>query len=148
MIRRAFLAPLLLLLGAAGAATAQSVEQRTANDGNVILSGIPEIPEAVSERLAPYQEVPKRQASKIAAPLFVIQGENDPRVPVTESEQIVQEVRVNGRPVWYMKALNEGHGFARKENQDLMRDAVALFIEQVLAAEGAQAGAVRRTGLQ
>lgn len=75
---------------------------------------------------------PKRQAARITAPLFVIQGHNDPRVPVTESEQIVQEVRAAGRPVWYMKAMNEGHGFARRENQDLMRDAVVLFFERYL----------------
>jgi dipeptidyl aminopeptidase/acylaminoacyl peptidase len=78
---------------------------------------------------------PKRRAAEIAAPLFVIQGQNDPRVPYTESEQIVSEVRANGRPVWYMKALNEGHGFARRENQDLMRDAVVLFLEEFLLPE-------------
>ena len=75
---------------------------------------------------------PKRQAARIRAPLFVIQGQNDPRVPVTESEQIVEEVRRNGRPVWYMKALNEGHGFVRKENVDLMRNAVVLFFQEHL----------------
>jgi dipeptidyl aminopeptidase/acylaminoacyl peptidase len=78
---------------------------------------------------------PKRRAAEIAAPLFVIQGQNDPRVPYTEAEQIVSEVRANGRPVWYMNALNEGHGFARRENQDLMRDAVVLFFEEFLLPE-------------
>lgn len=72
---------------------------------------------------------PLRNAERITAPLFVIQGQNDPRVPVTESEQIVRQVRANGHPVWYMNALNEGHGFARRENQDLMRDLVVLFME-------------------
>jgi dipeptidyl aminopeptidase/acylaminoacyl peptidase len=75
---------------------------------------------------------PLRNASRIAAPLFVIQGQNDPRVPVTEAEQIVAEVRAKGRPVWFMNALNEGHGYARKENQDLMRDAVFLFMRKFL----------------
>ncbi len=79
---------------------------------------------------------PLRNADRITAPLFVIQGENDPRVPVTESEQIVRQVRANGHPVWYMKALNEGHGFARRENQDLMRDLVVLFLQRRLAADG------------
>jgi dipeptidyl aminopeptidase/acylaminoacyl peptidase len=75
---------------------------------------------------------PLRNAERIRAPLLVIQGQNDPRVPVTEAEQIVQRVRTNGRPVWYMNALNEGHGYARKENQDLMRDVVALFFQEHL----------------
>jgi dipeptidyl aminopeptidase/acylaminoacyl peptidase len=75
---------------------------------------------------------PLRNAERITAPLFVIQGQNDPRVPVTESEQIVTRVRASGRPVWYMNALNEGHGYARKENQDLMRDLVVLFFLQHL----------------
>jgi dipeptidyl aminopeptidase/acylaminoacyl peptidase len=70
---------------------------------------------------------PLRNADRITAPLFVIQGQNDPRVPVTEAEQIVRQVRANGRAVWYMNALNEGHGYTRKENQDLMRDLVVLF---------------------
>lgn len=72
---------------------------------------------------------PLRNAGRIGTPLFVIQGQNDPRVPVTEAEQIVEEVRSNGRDVWYMNALNEGHGYARKENQDLMRDAVVMFMK-------------------
>jgi dipeptidyl aminopeptidase/acylaminoacyl peptidase len=75
---------------------------------------------------------PLRNADRITAPLFVIHGQNDPRVPVTEAEQIVREVRANGHPVWFMNALNEGHGFARRENQDLMRDVVALFFQEHL----------------
>jgi dipeptidyl aminopeptidase/acylaminoacyl peptidase len=53
-------------------------------------------------------------------------------VPVSEAAQIVREVRANGRDVWYMNALNEGHGYARRENQDLMRDAVVLFFQEHL----------------
>jgi acetyl esterase/lipase len=84
---------------------------------------------------------PLRNAERIRAPLLVIQGQNDPRVPVTEAEQIVQRVRTNGRPVWYMNALNEGHGYARKENQDLMRDVVALP-EWVLQEEAEARGLI------
>jgi dipeptidyl aminopeptidase/acylaminoacyl peptidase len=75
---------------------------------------------------------PLRNAERITAPLFVIHGQNDPRVPVSEAEQIVREVRANGYPVWYMNALNEGHGYARRENQDLMRDLVVLFFQEHL----------------
>jgi dipeptidyl aminopeptidase/acylaminoacyl peptidase len=82
---------------------------------------------------------PLRNAHRITAPLFVIQGQNDPRVPVTEAEQIVRQVRANGRPVWYMNALNEGHGYARKENQDLMRDLVVLFFQEHLLSSAPSA---------
>ena len=71
---------------------------------------------------------PNRQANKITAPLFVAQGQNDPRVPVTESEQIVRDVRATGRNVWYMKALNEGHGFRKKENRDLFGRLVVFHV--------------------
>ena len=53
---------------------------------------------------------PLTNAHKIKKPLFVIQGKNDPRVPVTEAEQIVERVRLNGTPVWYLRGENEGHG--------------------------------------
>ena len=72
---------------------------------------------------------PNRHAEKITAPLFVAQGANDPRVPVTESEQIVRDVRASGHDVWYMNALNEGHGFRKKENRDLYQEIVVLFLE-------------------
>jgi len=70
---------------------------------------------------------PNNNVDKIDTPLFVIQGQNDPRVPVTESEQMVAALREQGKPVWYMNALNEGHGYARKDNRDLYREAVAMF---------------------
>ena len=61
------------------------------------------------------------------------QRENDPRVPVTESEQIVAAVRANGHDVWYMNALNEGHGFRKKENRDLFSQITVMFFQQYLA---------------
>jgi dipeptidyl aminopeptidase/acylaminoacyl peptidase len=75
---------------------------------------------------------PLNQVDKIKVPLFVAQGQNDPRVPVTEAEQIVAAVRAAGHSVWYMNALNEGHGYARKENQDLYRQAVVMFFRRHL----------------
>lgn len=75
---------------------------------------------------------PLTNAAKIKSPLFVIQGKNDPRVPFTEAEQIVDKVRQSGSPVWYLRAENEGHGFARKENQDYQFYATILFIKQTL----------------
>jgi dipeptidyl aminopeptidase/acylaminoacyl peptidase len=75
---------------------------------------------------------PLRNAHRIQAPLFVVHGQNDPRVPVSEAEQIVRQVRANGRDVWYMNALNEGHGFARRENQELLWDLTFLFFQEHL----------------
>lgn len=75
---------------------------------------------------------PLTNASKIRKPLFVVQGRNDPRVPWTEAEQIVARARANGTPVWYLRAENEGHGFARKENADYQFYATVLFLRDVL----------------
>jgi len=61
---------------------------------------------------------PTNLVSRIKDPLFVIQGLNDPRVPASESEQIVDKVRSAGIPVWYLLAHDEGHGFRKKKNRD------------------------------
>ena len=71
---------------------------------------------------------PVNKASKIKAPLFVVHGRNDPRVPYTEAEQIVAAARKNGVPVWYLLADNEGHGYARKANVDYLFYAMIEFI--------------------
>jgi dipeptidyl aminopeptidase/acylaminoacyl peptidase len=75
---------------------------------------------------------PNRHAEKMRAPLLVAQGQNDPRVPASESDQIVADVRAAGFDVWYMKALNEGHGFRRKENRDLFNQIVVLFFDRYI----------------
>ena len=71
---------------------------------------------------------PVNNASRIKAPLFVVHGRNDPRVPYTEAEQIVAAARNNGVPVWYLLADNEGHGYARKANVDYLFYAMIEFI--------------------
>jgi len=75
---------------------------------------------------------PLTNAAKITRPLFVVQGRNDPRVPYTEAEQIVAKVRGNGTRVWYLRAENEGHGFARKENADYQFYATVMFMRETL----------------
>lgn len=75
---------------------------------------------------------PLTNAQRITKPLFVVQGKNDPRVPYTEAEQIVAKARTNNTPVWYLRAENEGHGFARKENADYQFFATILFLQQTL----------------
>jgi dipeptidyl aminopeptidase/acylaminoacyl peptidase len=91
---------------------------------------------AVFDRISPIH-----LTDAMTAPLLVIQGANDPRVPQSESEQIVDAVRAEGRPVWYLLATNEGHGFRKKFNSDGQAEVTNLFLRQVLAVEPVTAGA-------
>jgi dipeptidyl aminopeptidase/acylaminoacyl peptidase len=75
---------------------------------------------------------PTTNAHKITKPLFVVQGLNDPRVPYTEAEQIVDVVRKNGGEVWYLLAKDEGHGFRKKTNRDYYIWSEVLFYEEYL----------------
>lgn len=75
---------------------------------------------------------PVNNAAKIGKPLFVAHGKNDPRVPYTEAEQIVEIARRNGTPVWYLLAANEGHGFAKKENADFYYYATIRFLQETV----------------
>jgi len=78
---------------------------------------------------------PNNNVEKIQVPMFVVQGQNDPRVPVSEAEQIVNALRESGNQVWYMNALNEGHGYRKKENSDAFTQATALFFAGHLLGE-------------
>jgi dipeptidyl aminopeptidase/acylaminoacyl peptidase len=78
---------------------------------------------------------PLTHAGKITKPMFIVQGQNDPRVPVTESEQMVATIRENGGEVWYLLALDEGHGFRKKSNRDFYDAAVSLFLERYALAD-------------
>lgn len=75
---------------------------------------------------------PLNNAAKIKIPMFVVQGGNDPRVPRTESEQMVEKIRSNGTPVWFLLAKDEGHGFAKKKNQDYQFYATVMFMQEYL----------------
>jgi len=71
---------------------------------------------------------PVYQIDKIKKPLFVIQGANDPRVNINESDQIVEKLRGKGFEVPYMVKYNEGHGFAHEENSmDLYKCMMGFF---------------------
>jgi len=76
---------------------------------------------------------PLNNVDRIDIPLLVVQGENDPRVPVSESEQIVDALRESGHEVRYIKALNEGHGYDRKENRDVFQQASIMFLQRYLS---------------
>jgi dipeptidyl aminopeptidase/acylaminoacyl peptidase len=85
------------------------------------------------EMYAFLQEIsPANQADRITAPLFIIQGANDPRVPASEAEQILSAVREAGGDPWYLLAMDEGHGFRKKSNRDFQRAAETLFFTDVL----------------
>jgi dipeptidyl aminopeptidase/acylaminoacyl peptidase len=71
---------------------------------------------------------PLTHASKIRAPLLVLQGENDPRVPRSEAEQVVKALRDGGKPHEYHVYPGEGHGFRTTENRiDALRRSLDWF---------------------
>jgi dipeptidyl aminopeptidase/acylaminoacyl peptidase len=82
---------------------------------------------AFQEKIAPLNNV-----ARITKPLFVVQGKNDPRVPVTEAEQMVKAIRDRGGVVWYLMAKDEGHGFAKKKNADFQFRSMILFFREHL----------------
>jgi len=79
---------------------------------------------------------PLNNVEKIRIPLFVQQGRNDPIVPTSESDQMVKALRAQGQTVWYINALNEGHGYGKKENRDLYQQATFLFLQKYLLGDG------------
>jgi protease II len=87
---------------------------------------IPEMA-AFFEKMAPLNNI-----DKIKKPLFIIQGTNDPRVPVTEATQMRDKLKANGNVVWYLEAKDEGHGFRKKANVDFQRLAVIRFMQEYL----------------
>jgi dipeptidyl aminopeptidase/acylaminoacyl peptidase len=74
---------------------------------------------------------PLNRANMIRKPLLVVQGQNDPRVPASESEQLVARVRGSGGEVWYLVALDEGHGFRKKANRNFYLKTAATFLERL-----------------
>jgi len=78
---------------------------------------------------------PLTNAQRIAKPLLVVQGLNDPRVPANESQQMVAKIRARGGEVWYLAAKDEGHGFRKKSNRDFYQRTIVTFLEKQLAAK-------------
>jgi dipeptidyl aminopeptidase/acylaminoacyl peptidase len=84
---------------------------------------------AFLEKIAPMNNI-----EKIRKPMLVVAGKNDPRVPVSESDQIAAALEKQGTPVWYMVAADEGHGYQKKANSDFLFYAVIDFLQQYLLA--------------
>jgi dipeptidyl aminopeptidase/acylaminoacyl peptidase len=79
------------------------------------------------EKIAPMNNI-----EKIKKPMFVIAGKNDPRVPVSESQQIADALKKQGTPVWLLIAKDEGHGYRKKGNQDFQFYATVEFLQEYL----------------
>ena len=75
---------------------------------------------------------PLTHVDEIATPMLISQGLNDPRVPASESEQIVAALKDGDIPVWYVLAKDEGHGFRKKTNRDYLTAVTAMFLERHL----------------
>lgn len=75
---------------------------------------------------------PLNQVEHISTPLLIGQGLNDPRVPASESRQIVDALQTRDVPVWYVLAHDEGHGFRKKPNRDYWWYLVSMFLKEHL----------------
>lgn len=73
---------------------------------------------------------PLNHMHKVNKPMLIAQGYNDPRVPVTEAKQVVDALKKNGAQPWYFLAMDEGHGFAKKNNADHFQNSMMLFLER------------------
>ena len=79
------------------------------------------------EKIAPMNNI-----EKIKKPMVVIAGKNDPRVPVSESQQIAEALKKAGTPVWLVIAKDEGHGYRKKPNQDFQFYTTVQFLQEYL----------------
>ena len=75
---------------------------------------------------------PMNNVGKISKPMLVMQGWNDPRVPKSESDQVVAKLRGQGVETWYVQFKDEGHGFLKKANNDRRREVETQFLQKVL----------------
>ena len=78
---------------------------------------------------------PLTRVGEITKPMFVITGANDPRVPMSEADQMVAAIRKNGGEAWHLVAADEGHGFRKKANADYAFLAQLVFWKRYLLGE-------------
>jgi dipeptidyl aminopeptidase/acylaminoacyl peptidase len=82
---------------------------------------------AYLEKIAPMNHL-----DAMHKPIFAVVGKNDPRVPWTESRQILDKLNAQGTPTWFLMANDEGHGYAKKKNRDYLFNAEVLFMNRYL----------------
>ncbi|QAY79267.1 prolyl oligopeptidase family serine peptidase [Sphingosinicella sp. BN140058] len=90
---------------------------------------------AVLERISPLANV-----GAIRKPMLVMQGANDPRVPQSESDQVVDRLRAGGVETWYVLFADEGHGFQKKPNNDLRREVETVFLRKLFGSSPERGG--------
>jgi dipeptidyl aminopeptidase/acylaminoacyl peptidase len=86
---------------------------------------------AYLERIAPLND-----CERIKKPVFIIQGKNDRRVPYKGGERLAAALKKQGTPVWYLLALDEGHGFASPWTYEYMFLAKVVFTRRYLLDDG------------
>lgn len=93
-------------------------------------------------RIREYLEktAPLNNSEKIRKPVYAVVGKNDPRVPWTESRQMLDKLKSNGITTWFLMANDEGHGYAKKKNQDYLFYSTIMFVRQFLLGENVAAG--------
>jgi dipeptidyl aminopeptidase/acylaminoacyl peptidase len=74
-------------------------------------------------------------ADRITRPLLVVQGKNDPWVPASQTDLVVNKLRARGTEVWYLLAADEGHVFRKKQDRDAYYTAFALFLTKLIQPE-------------
>lgn len=91
--------------------------------------GDPEKDAILLRRLSPIHRI-----DRIRAPLMVVQGANDPRVPQEESDQMVEQLRARNHPVEYLLFPDEGHGIVKLPNRIQAYTAIGEFLDRYLMA--------------
>ena len=83
-----------------------------------------------------FEEIsPIRYIDDVRAPVMVVHGANDPRDPVSESDQFVRGIRENGGEVEYLRFPDEGHGVRKLSNRIIANRRISAFLQRVLGAE-------------
>jgi len=94
--------------------------------------GNPTTPEGRAELHA---RSPLHRADAITDPLMIAQGANDPRVPQSEADQMVERMVSRGMPVTYLLFPDEGHGFSREPNRLVFNATMEAFLARHLGGE-------------
>lgn len=98
--------------------------------GRAFLHGMVGDPETAEGKKRIEEASPLFSAAKIARPLLIIQGANDPRVKQAEADQIAIALRERGHDVSYLLADDEGHGFAKPVNRMAMYAETERFLAE------------------
>jgi dipeptidyl aminopeptidase/acylaminoacyl peptidase len=76
--------------------------------------------------------LPSQHLERLRAPLLVIHGANDPRVPLSEAQQIVAALEARGVPTQLLVFDDEGHGIIKLKNKLVMYPIVVEFLDRYL----------------